>query len=192
MESFIRSEPVTADLGAPLVDGDGARSEYREGYFICAKESAAALRLRTGNNRSAYPVLFLYRHYLELALKDVLARSKVFDLGQSEQKFGHDLEKLWAETKKAMRVFLDDDDLSAVDLAVRAFHSTDKRADAFRYATNPDGDAQLPKNAHVVYHDLIEQMDEVRAGIDLCLDELSRREVELDKAIDEAVAKDRF
>lgn len=88
MATFIRFEQVTADLGAPLVDGEGARAQYREGYFICAKEAATALRLRKGDNRSAMPVLFLYRHYLEIALRDVLDRSKVFDLEQSEEKFG--------------------------------------------------------------------------------------------------------
>jgi hypothetical protein len=34
-------------------------------------------------------------------------------------------------------------------------------------------------------------MDEVRAAIDLAFGEIARREVELDRAIDEAVARDR-
>jgi hypothetical protein len=99
MTGFIQFGELTDDLGAPLVDGEGARAQYREGYFICAKEAATSLRLRKGDNRSAMPVLFLYRHYLEIALKDVLDRSKVFDLSQSDRKFGHDLKLLWAETE---------------------------------------------------------------------------------------------
>src|SRR5262245_42759385 len=107
MPAFVRFEEVTADLGAPLVDGPGARKDYREGYFVCAKEAATALRLRRGNNRSAMPVLFLYRHYLEIALKDVLDRSKVFDLGQSEERFRHNLVKLWEVTKPVLAKFVD-------------------------------------------------------------------------------------
>ena len=72
-----------------------------------------------------------------------------------------------------------------------ALSAVDKRADAFRYATNPQGDPQMPKNAHVVYHELIAQMDEVRAAIDLAFGEIGREEVRLDRAIDEAVARDR-
>lgn len=109
-----RLEPWTADLGAPLVDSEGARTQYREGYFICAKEAATALRLRKGNNRSAMPVLFLYRHYLEIALKDALDRSRVLDLSQSDEKFGHDLVALWVEAKSVLKVFVSDDWLAPI------------------------------------------------------------------------------
>jgi hypothetical protein len=60
------------------------------------------------------------------------------------------------------------------------------------YATDPQGDPQMPKNAHVVYDELITQMDEVRAAIDLAFGEIARQEVELDRAIDDAVAHDPF
>jgi hypothetical protein len=190
--AFIRFEEVTADLGAPLVDGEGARAQYREGYFICAKESATALRLRQGDNRSAMPILFLYRHYVEIALKDVLHRSKVFDLSQSEEKVGHNLEALWAGTESALKAFIGGEWLGSIAEAVKLFSAVDKRADAFRYATNPQGDPQMPKNAHVVYHELIAQMEEVRAAIDLAFGEIARQENRLDRAIDDAVARDPF
>ena len=191
MAAFIRFEKVTADLGAPLVDGGGARAQYREGYFICAKESANALRLRQGDNRSAMPILFLYRHYLEIALKDILDRSKVFDLSQSEEKFRHDLKALWGATEPVMKAFIGEEWLGPIAQAVELFSAVDKRADGFRYATDPQGDPQMPKNAHVVYHELIAQMDEVCAAIDLAFGEISRQEFELDRAIDDAVARDR-
>jgi hypothetical protein len=191
MSAFIRFEQVTADLGAPLVDGAGARREYREGYFLCAKEAATSLRLRKGDNRSAMPILFLYRQYLEMALKDVLERSMVFDLSQSEEKFGHDLKALWAETEPVLKVFITEEWLVPINEAVDLFDAVDRRADGFRYATNPDGDGRMPKNAHVVYHELIAQMDEVRAAIDLAMGEIGTREAELDRAIDDAVDRDR-
>jgi hypothetical protein len=191
MAAFIQFNEVTADLGAPLVDGEGARPQYREGYFICAKEAATALRLRKGDNQSAMPILFLYRHYLEIALKDVLDRSKVFDLSQSEERFGHDLNLLWVETEPLLKALVDEKWLRSIAQAVNLFGVVDKRADGFRYATNPKGDPQMPKNAHVVYHELIAEMDEVHATIDLAFGEIGRQEVELDRAVDEAVARDR-
>jgi len=191
MTSFLRFEEVTADLGAPLIDGAGARDQYREGYFLCAKEAATALRLRKGKNRSAMPVLFLYRHYLEIALKDALEKSKVFDLSQSDKKFAHDLVALWAETKKALEVFVSPDFLAPIGSAVETFSTIDQRADAFRYATNSKGDPQMPKDAYVVYHELIAQMDDVYAAIELAIGEIRVQEAELDRAIGEAVARDR-
>jgi hypothetical protein len=191
MAGFIQFGELSADLGAPLVDGEGARAQYREGYFICAKEAATALRLRKGDNRSAMPILFLYRHYLEIALKDVLDKSKVFDLSQSDKKFGHDLKSLWAETEPVLKVFIGDEWLAPITQAVDLFSAVDKRADGFRYATNPQGDPQMPKDAYVIYHELIAQMDEVRAAIDLAFGEIDLKEVELDDAIDEAVSRDR-
>ncbi len=89
---------------------------------MCAKEAATALRLRKGNNRSAMPILFLYRHYLEIALKDALDRSKVFDLSQSEEKFGHNLAKLWGEAEGVLRQFVCADWLVPVESAVEAFN----------------------------------------------------------------------
>ena len=158
---------------------------------MCAKEAATALRLRKGNNRSAMPILFLYRHYLEIALKDALDRLKVFDLSQSEEKFGHNLAKLWGEAEGVLRQFVCADWLVPVESAVEAFNAIDRRADAFRYATNPEGDPQMPKSAHVVYHELITQMDDVHAAIDLAIDEIRIQETELDQTIDDAVARDR-
>lgn len=191
MTTIVRFEEVTGDLGAPLVDGPGARDQYREGYYLCAKEAATALRLRQGENRSAMPVLFLYRHYLELAFKDVLETSKAFDLAQSEERFGHNLEKLWTEVEKVVSAFVSKDLLGKVGPVVKVFHAVDGRADAFRYATNPEGDPQMPKNAHVVYHELIEQMDEVHTIMELAIDEFRIQEAKLDRAISEAVARDK-
>lgn len=191
MSSFVRFEEVTADLGAPLVDGPGARDQYRRGYYLCAKEAATALRLRSGENRSAIPIMFMYRQYLELALKDALEKSKAFDLAQSEEKFGHDVEKLWNETKRVLTAFVCKDLLESINSTLETIHAIDKRADAFRYATNPAGDAQMPENAHVVYHELIDKMEEAHTVLELAIDEIRIEETKLDVAIAEAVAKDK-
>ena len=56
---------------APLISGQGARSYYRLGYLDTARGTASALRKRAGAKTSAMPVLYLFRHYIELALKDM-------------------------------------------------------------------------------------------------------------------------
>jgi hypothetical protein len=153
--------------------------EYCEGYFLYAREAAIALRLQKGANRSAMPILFLYRHYLEIALKYALHRSRAFDLSQSEEKFRHDLAALWAETKRVLSAFKPEEWLTPIGQAIDVFNAVDLRADAFRYATKPEGDPRMPKDAHVVYHELIEQMDNMRAAIDLATEEIRLREAKL-------------
>lgn len=189
--TFIRYEDTSADLGAPLVDGNQARKAYREGYFICAKEAAEALKNRKGDNRSAMPVLFLYRQYLELAIKDALHFSKAFDLNQSEEKFRHNLPKLWEEGKKVLTTFVGADLLSSIDGIVKEFDAIDKGADAFRYPTNNKGEPQLPKDAHVLYQKLIDDMNEAQTVLELTIDEIRIKEAKLDADIAEAVANDR-
>ena len=49
----------------------------------------------------------------------------------------------------------------------------------------------MPENAHVVYHELIEQMDDVHTVLELVIDEIRIKEAELDAAIIEAVSGDR-
>ncbi|WP_342709816.1 hypothetical protein AAFG13_36160 [Bradyrhizobium sp. B124] len=150
-----------------------------------------ALKSRKGDNRSAMPVLFLYRQYLELAIKDALHFSKAFDLNQSEEKFRHDLPKLRSEGKKVLTTFVGADLLSSIDGIVKEFDAIDKGADAFRYPTNNKGEPQLPKDAHVLYQQLIDDMNEAQTVLELTIDEIRIKEAKLDSDIAKAVANDR-
>ena len=159
MAQFISYEDVSVDLGAPLVDGDGARDYYRLGYFRCAKEAAAALQSLRGQNRSAMPILFLYRQYLESSLKDALHLSNAFDLQQSDKKFGHDLASLWTEAKRVLVRFENQETLDTLDETIAEFNAADKRAEAFRYAVDRNGQKHFKEHGTVLLHTLIEQLD---------------------------------
>ena len=58
----------------PLVSGDGARPYYRHGYYHAAMDIIAGLLSGHGTLESAMPALFLGRHYIELAMKDMLSK----------------------------------------------------------------------------------------------------------------------
>ncbi len=79
-----------------------------------------------------------------------------------------------------------------ISSVVTEFHAIDARAEAFRYATNPKGEPQMPENAHVVYHELIEQLDDVYTVLELVIEEMRIEEARIDTAIDEAVNRDRL
>jgi hypothetical protein len=191
MSKFIVFEDVGADLGAPIIDGDGARDYYRLGYYRCAREAAVALQKLQGDNRSAMPVLFLYRQYIESALKDALHLSNAFDLEQSDQKFGHDLEALWTEAKRVLTRFVAIDTLNSIDESISEYHTIDSRADAFRYAVDRNGQRHFKDHGTVLLHELIEQLDWVHLVLEDSIAEIRVEERKLDRAIEEAVARDR-
>jgi hypothetical protein len=93
--------------------------------------------------------------------------------------------------RRILSAFLYGELIELISSVVAEFHVIDRRADAFRYATNPGGGPQLPENAHVVYHELIEQMDDVHIVLELAIDNIRIQEAKLDAAINEAVRNDR-
>jgi hypothetical protein len=190
MSKFIQFGDISADLGAPIIDGDGAREYYRLGHFRCAKEAAVALQGLKGKNRSAMPILFLYRQYLENVLKDALHTSNAFDLEQSDKKFGHDLEALWAEAKRVLGAYGVGKALDSLDETIAEFHTVDRRADAFRYAVDRNGQKPFKGHGTVVLYALIEQMDWAHAVLEKVISDFKVEERKLDQAIAEAVAKD--
>jgi hypothetical protein len=182
----------SADWGAPLIGGEGARDYYRIGYFDCARNAADNLRRRRGQNRSAMPVLYLYRHYLGAALKDALQASQAFDLDQSEKKFGHDLNALWAEAKRVLTAFVDAEWLAEMDQIVNDFDTLDKKGDAFRYPVNNKGANQFENHGHVLLDELMKRMDDAKVVIEHAISEFRRQERILDRMIEEAVEKDPY
>lgn len=192
MAKFVSYEDVSADLGAPLIDGDGARDYYRLGYFRCAKEAATALQRLRGQNRSAMPILFLYRQYIESALKDALHISNAFDLEQSDRKFGHDLAALWSEAKRVLTRFEDEETLCSLDETIADFDAADRRADAFRYAVDRNGQKHFKEHGTVLLQNLLEQLDWVHLVLESVISTIRSEERKLDNAIAEAVAKDPF
>jgi hypothetical protein len=182
--------PFGADKGiAPLIDGEGARGYYRAGYFACARAAAQSLFNSRGDNASAMPVLFLYRHYLELALKDILDAAGAFAIELSDKKFGHDIAALWAEVRPLVISFgvapSDADDRTIAEMA-----DLDKRADAFRYALDNKGERHFKGIGSVDVGLLISALDSLAQNFEATIDQMHEDEAEMDNAIARAVERD--
>ncbi len=97
---------------------------------------------KTSLNFMVFPILFLYRHYIELALKEIiLTASKYLGKKQSTINF-HTLSKLWEEAKRLiLEVDLDipKDDIVAVANQILQFHNLDKSSMTFRYPADNQG-----------------------------------------------------
>jgi hypothetical protein len=93
-----------------------------------------------------YPILYCYRHSLELAMKWVIwmyGRPAGVYSGDYRD---HDLWKLWTGCKKVILHFRSDGEsetLRAVEQIIRDFHDWDKSSIAFRYSD--DKNSLIPK-----------------------------------------------
>ena len=102
-------------------------------------------RDETARHDLLYPILYCYRHGLEVAMKWILSRYGRYTDVEHYEKTHHDLKSLWEACKKVIiEIGGDDDDddreaIEVVENIVKEFHDIDPRAFSFRYSTDKKG-----------------------------------------------------
>lgn len=123
---------------------DPSWTVYVEGYRLAA-DHLLDLALSEGSKRDfvIYPILFLYRQYLELALKElVVYGQELSDEKVVRRRDHHRLQDLWAEFDRLMTKVSDrsvDEHVAVIRNTVRQFASLDPTSYLFRYPENKDG-----------------------------------------------------
>ncbi|WP_444998444.1 hypothetical protein [Aliikangiella sp. IMCC44359] len=83
-----------------------------------------------------FPIVFLYRHYIELRLKSLLHDGyRLLDRAH-KPKAVHQLSKLWPRVRNILEELWPDDDstaLHSMDLLIKQFEEVDPRSTSFRY-----------------------------------------------------------
>ncbi|MFZ0245591.1 MAG: hypothetical protein WAL68_07940 [Candidatus Binatus sp.] len=123
-----------------------------------------------------YPILFCYRHALEMAMKWIVSSyGRPFGVSPEPD---HDLWQLW-ESCKAIFTQIDDEgaavSTSTVERLVKEFHDLDIRAQAFRYSVTRKGDLlRLPDIAVdlINLRDVMQGLENFFSGADGYLDHL--------------------
>lgn len=121
---------------------------FASGYKLAADELVDhALGEIKDMDKLVYPIVFLYRHYLELRLKEIVRQGK--DLLQEEGDFrkgrdGHMLALLWDDAKEIMLKIEGHpaEEFGFCEHVVRSF-SGDPQGAEFRYPENQKGGASL-------------------------------------------------
>lgn len=123
---------------------------YTEGY-----RRAADILIRhideSGRDQDflVYPVVFLYRHHIELLIKQIIALA--LGLADEPEKYAykkddHNLNSLWSVAQRLV-MEVDDSyrpsDFRPVKGVVKELHLADQRATDFRYARKNDGTRSL-------------------------------------------------
>lgn len=136
---------LNACVGRQLPD-EYAAHYYSDGFRSAARRLVVNLIERSDPDLLVdvvvYPILFLYRHHLELLLKLLIVAGRRLLAENGDQPFGHRLDKLWMIARPIMERCFDDGDWSQNEIVtslMAELYSWDPTGEAGRYAKNNKG-----------------------------------------------------
>lgn len=107
---------------------------------------------RQGMDFLVYPVAFLYRHYIELRLKELLTEGQQLLDETYDLMGGHDIDALWCKCRQILEKVWPNGsktELGDVGALIAEFRQFDKTSQSFRYPVLNDGSPTLPDLQHV-------------------------------------------
>jgi hypothetical protein len=152
-------QPVTAEAAAEELYA------YVEGYRLAA-DALVEHVMRTGIKQDllVYPVVFLYRHWLELSMKDIIRLARPLCGEPPTYRPQHNLGVLWTcceELLSKIEPRIAKDDLHPVRNVVAQMEAVDPTGEGFRYPTKSDGVTPcLPDLRYINLRNLRDQMCE--------------------------------
>jgi hypothetical protein len=151
-------------------------------YVIGYKKAADILVTYIIENRRSqdtlvYPILFLYRQYLELCIKNLIQKGRYLqDICDTPPK-GHKINELWQLCEKLLNDIAPGDsveELKEINRLISEFCAVDPKATAFRYPEDREGNTSLPDIKHInvrnVY-EVIEKISVILEGADSMISE---------------------
>ena len=161
----------------------GWQADPTDAYILGFKSAADRLIKSLTENRSQldaliYPIVFLYRHYIELSLKQIVKLgSPLTPEGRTARLDHHKLLDLWSSARPIIERLCSESDVVHVEEADRIilrFSEIDPNSEAFRYAKRSKrkgGSPSLPKDVrHINIRLLYEEMAKVSSVLDYTLE----------------------
>jgi hypothetical protein len=167
------SDVVLNWVGKPTEKFDS----YAEAYHLAARRLFEKSTQEDLRDIGACPVVFLYRHALELYLKEILINGqKILQLKGKEfrtvkqilDKHGHKLSSLWKALKKLHKQ-LDwewEEQLDANGKIIQEFDMFDPESSSFRFPVTKRGDAALSQHFRFDLCYFCERLDKVIAKLE--------------------------
>lgn len=143
-----RGDRVTQHISKPT-DADVSQDPYERALFLWRGYFKAGKLLAEESERKPfevnyliYPMMFNYRHGLEVAMKEIImeygGHSGIY-LSEDKDHNLLELWKLYQQLSEGLNPQGGDATDKAVGLIIQDFHSLDKGAVAFRYSANKNG-----------------------------------------------------
>lgn len=166
------------------VNWGGGNSIYATGYRRAGDALVEEVaRSRHDADALVYPIVFCYRQYLELLLKDLLAEARRYFEVDEPIPPKHSLLLFWEPLRQllARRWPEHRGELDSVGDALRQFDSVDRLSYAFRYATTPKGNRSLPEDMlRINLRNLAEVVARVGSFLEACGTALSEERASAD------------
>jgi hypothetical protein len=170
MEKYIEREGVVCIGWQRYVDellGMGALIPF--GYISGYKEAADELTDKAVEcgleDLYVFPIMFLYRHYLELLLKNMYFKYSKDSIEEKKvfvKKNGHKLSSYWTKCRKLLYMGgISLEDIDKIGDLVNDFERIDEHSFTFRYYLDKNLDMTLPKGLSVDLKKLKESIDKV-------------------------------
>ena len=120
-------------------------------YIIGYKEAADLLVETVAEQKGTadsliFPIVFIYRHYIEIRLKSLLIYGYSLQDKEYKQKSEHSLFKLWEKVRELLiEIFPneDNDNMKAIDLLIKQIEEVDPGSTSFRYPKDFKGNNSL-------------------------------------------------
>lgn len=126
---------------------------YTSGYKDAADLLAKRVEERNaGQDSLVYPILFLYRQYLELQIKDLIRQAYCLQDISSDFPKHHHIGKLWEVCHKLLSEISPCDsviELKEIARLIGEFSAVDPTSIAFRYPQDKEGSPSLPNISHI-------------------------------------------
>jgi len=152
-------------------------SSYADNYRAGAD---ALIRSATDGNAVLdaviYPIVFLYRHYIELCLKDIVFLGRRLQDDSRPFPKVHNLSALWVEAKQLLVTHYGNDvppGLQNLNGIIDEFTQHDPNSQAFRYPWDRKGNPHLQEIQHINIRNLQETMDRVASFLGCMAGDLS-------------------
>lgn len=123
---------------------------YAEGFRRLADIGVDHIE-RTGRDHDylVYPILFGYRHYTELSLKEIIRDARQFLDKEGSVPETHNLEHLWNTAEPLLEEIADSPEtFRDVRECIAHFARLDPISESFRYPVKKTGELTLPKQLH--------------------------------------------
>ncbi|WP_444559014.1 hypothetical protein ACT00Z_11360 [Bacillus stercoris] len=143
-ETFSKDELFPYDYNAVIGwEGQSFQYGYKEGFFKIAH--MAIIPSEQQSDIMVYPIIFNYRHYLELVLKENIFRFQILFRLPLSNKAVHNLGTLLKDFINILEVHNLDFLISSKQRKViQDFHNIDSKNDAFRYVYDIKGNLNHP------------------------------------------------
>ena len=161
---------------------------YAEGFLRLADEGVASIEESGhGHDFLVYPILYNYRHYIELSLKVVISDARnLFGIAEQLPRT-HDLLVLWDVAQPLLEeVNPESADLYGnVRASIERFNQLDPTAEGFRYPVTSKGAPTLPGLRNLDLGQVRDVVRRLEAFFSVAQDELQRR-IETEREIAQA------